>query len=99
LRGDVEADIPVLPKRVQHRHGDRGPTLALSTAAEAEWRFTGSQATGRLCHDVYGGRRDPNFLRESERAQAGRTVEGEGEAGSPPSREPDVGLDPRTLRS
>jgi len=25
--------------------------------------------------------------------------EGEGEAGLPPSREPDVGLDPRTLRS
>lgn len=63
LRGDVEADIPVLPKRVQHRHGDRGPTLALSAAAEAEWRLTGSKATGRLCHDVYGGRREPSFLR------------------------------------
>jgi len=35
------------------------------------------------------------FDRESERAQAGVTVEGEGEAGSPPSREPDAGLDPR----
>ena len=39
------------------------------------------------------------YLRESERAQAGGPAEGEGEAGSPPSREPDVGLDPRTPRS
>ena len=35
--------------------------------------------------------------REKERAQAGR--EGEGEADSPLSREPDLGLDPRTLES
>jgi len=33
----------------------------------------------------------------SERAQAGGV--GEGEAGSPLSKEPDVGLDPRTLGS
>jgi len=33
-----------------------------------------------------------------EQAQAGRVqAEGEGEAGSPPSKEPDAGLDPRTL--
>ena len=36
------------------------------------------------------------FDRESEKAQTG---EGEGEAGSPLSREADAGLDHRTLRS
>jgi len=35
--------------------------------------------------------------RERERAQAGGGAEGE--ADSPPSREPDMGLDPRTPRS
>ena len=34
-----------------------------------------------------------------ERAQAGGAAEGEGEAGSLLSREPDVGLNPRTLGS
>jgi len=32
----------------------------------------------------------------TERTQAGGATKGEGEAGSPRSREPDVGLDPRT---
>ena len=36
---------------------------------------------------------------QSERAQAGGTAEEEGEAGSPPSGEPIVGIDPRTLGS
>jgi len=36
-------------------------------------------------------------LRERARAQAGGAAEGEGEAGFLLSREPDVGLDPRTL--
>ena len=36
---------------------------------------------------------------ESERAQAGVRAEGEGEGDSPLSRGPDVGLDPRILRS
>jgi len=35
----------------------------------------------------------------SERAQAGGAAEGEGETDSALSREPDVGLDLRTLRS
>ena len=39
------------------------------------------------------------FDRESERAQAGREAVGEGEAGPPLSREPDAGLNPRTLGS
>ena len=43
------------------------------------------------------------YLREGERASEHRQTEGqaeaEGEAGSPPSKEPDVGLDPRTLGS
>ena len=40
------------------------------------------------------------YLPERERAQAGRVAaEAEGEAGSPPSKAPDVGLDPRTLGS
>jgi len=34
-------------------------------------------------------------VKESKRAQAGGAAEGEGEAGSPPSREPDAGLHPR----
>jgi len=38
-------------------------------------------------------------LTEGKRAQAGGAGEGEGEAGSPLSREPDAGLDPRTLGS
>ena len=38
------------------------------------------------------------YLTETERAQEGeRHPEGEGEADSPLSREPDVGLDPKTL--
>lgn len=37
--------------------------------------------------------------REHERAQAGEGAEGEEEADSPLSRDPDVGLHPRTLRS
>ena len=37
--------------------------------------------------------------RERERAPAEGTAEGEGEADSPLSREPKVGLDPRTPRS
>ena len=37
--------------------------------------------------------------RERERAQAGGAAETEGEAGSLLSREPDAGLDSRTLRS
>ena len=38
--------------------------------------------------------------RGRERAQAGKQqAEAEGEADSPLSREPDVGLDPRTLES
>ena len=39
--------------------------------------------------------------RGSERAQAGGVAQGEGEAGSPLSRDPDcyMGLYPRTLRS
>jgi len=37
--------------------------------------------------------------RMSERAQAGRAAEGEGEAGCPLSKEPHVELDPRTLGS
>ena len=36
---------------------------------------------------------------ERERAQVREGVEGEGEAGFLLSREPDAGLDPRTLRS
>jgi len=36
---------------------------------------------------------------DTERAQAGRTAEGEGKAGSSLSREPDVGLSLRNLRS
>ena len=39
------------------------------------------------------------FDREMKRAQAGRAAEGEGVAGFPRSREPDVGLDPKTLGS
>jgi len=35
-------------------------------------------------------------LTEREHKQGEQQAEGEGEAGSPPSREPDVGLDPRT---
>jgi len=40
-------------------------------------------------------------LTERDTAREGTQAEGveEGEAGSPPSREPDVGLDPRTLGS
>ena len=38
-------------------------------------------------------------MRESEKAQTGEAAEGEGEAGSPPSRELDAGLNPRTLGS
>jgi len=38
-------------------------------------------------------------LTEREGEQAGGAAEGEGEAGSPPSREPDAGLDPRTRGS
>ena len=37
--------------------------------------------------------------RERERAQVGREAEREREAGSQLSREPDTGLDSRTLRS
>ena len=37
--------------------------------------------------------------RDSDRAQAGGAAEAKGEADSSLSREPDVGLDPRTLRS
>ena len=37
--------------------------------------------------------------RENQRAQVGETAEGEGEAGSPWSREPHAGLDPGTLES
>jgi len=36
-----------------------------------------------------------NGEREREHKQAERQTEGEGEAGSPLSREPDAGLDPR----
>lgn len=36
------------------------------------------------------------YLREREKAQAGGWAEGEGEAGSPLSKEPDSGLIPRT---
>ena len=41
------------------------------------------------------------YLTERERSQVGREAgrEREEEAGSLPNREPDVGLDPRTLRS
>ena len=39
------------------------------------------------------------FDTERQRAQAGVTAEGEAEVGSPLSKEPDVGLRPRTLRS
>jgi len=35
--------------------------------------------------------------RETERAQAEGAAEGEREAGSPPSRELDIGLDPRIM--
>ena len=37
--------------------------------------------------------------RASEHRQTERQAEAEGEAGSPPSKEPDVGLDPKTLGS
>ena len=37
--------------------------------------------------------------KEQEKAQAGSEAEVEGEAGFPMSRDADVGLDPRTLRS
>ena len=37
--------------------------------------------------------------REREHTSKGGVAEGEGEADSPLSREPNVGLDPRTLRS
>ena len=39
------------------------------------------------------------YLRETEHAQAEEGAEGEGEADSPLSREPDAGLYPRTLGS
>jgi len=39
------------------------------------------------------------YLLERERERARTEGRAEGEAGSPLSREPDVGLDPRTLRS
>ena len=39
------------------------------------------------------------YLTERERAQAGGAAEGEGEADFLLSREPDVGLDLKTLRS
>ena len=40
------------------------------------------------------------FVRERERAStAGGAAEGEGEAGSPLSKEPNARLDPRTLES
>ncbi|XP_048082622.1 epsin-2 isoform X6 [Ursus arctos] len=42
---------------------------------------------------------NPFLAPERERAQAGGAAEGEGEADSPPSGEPDAGLDPRTLGS
>ena len=38
-------------------------------------------------------------MKDNERAQAGGKAEGEGEAGSPLSREPYVGLDASTLGS
>jgi len=38
-------------------------------------------------------------LTQRKRAQAGEVAEGEREADSPMSREPDVGLNPRALRS
>ena len=39
------------------------------------------------------------YLTQREPKQRERQAEGEGEAGSPLSREPEVGLDPRTLGS
>ena len=39
------------------------------------------------------------FIYLSERERKYKQAEAEGEAGSPLSKEPDVGLDPRTLRS
>ena len=36
------------------------------------------------------------YLFDREHKQGERQAEGEGEADSPPSREPDAGLDPRT---
>ena len=39
------------------------------------------------------------YLFERKKTQAGGGAEGEGEAGSPLGREPDMGLDPRTLGS
>ena len=39
------------------------------------------------------------YLTERDHKQAERQAEREEEAGSPLSREPDAGLDPRTLRS
>ena len=39
------------------------------------------------------------FDRERERTQAGGVAEGEGEAGSPMSRDPNSGFQPRTLGS
>ena len=39
------------------------------------------------------------YLFDTERAQVGGGAEGEGEAGSPLSREPHMGLNPRILGS
>ena len=39
------------------------------------------------------------YFFDRQRSQVGREAGREEEAGSPQSREPDVGLDPRTLRS
>ena len=45
-------------------------------------------------------KKDFIYVYDRERALTSRGLaEGEGEAGSPLSREPDVGLDPRTLGS
>ena len=43
--------------------------------------------------------REKEIGRESMSRGEGEGAGGEGEVGSPLSREPDVGLDPRTLRS
>ena len=49
--------------------------------------------------DIFIFFKDLTYLFMREKAQAGGEAEGEEEADSPLSGEPDVGLDPRTQRS
>jgi len=86
----------IVVSRKCHSHNLQPPPPSVSSHQNQGKTFTSRRTDLLKAQKMVRWLAIKYFFFFPETAQAGGAAEGEGEAGSPRSREPDAGLDPRT---